>query len=104
MPSFLKVARTGEIPPGSARVFQVKDRRLLICHVEEGGFFAVDDLCTHDGGDLGAGELDGYAIECPRHGARFDVRSGRVLALPAVQPIGTYEVRVEGEDILVALD
>jgi len=103
MPGFVKVAKTNDVPPGLARIFHLQDRRLALCHVD-GQFFVIDDTCTHDGGDLGEGELDGYAIECPRHGARFDVRTGRVLALPAVRPVNIYPVKVEGEDILVALD
>ncbi len=103
MPEFVKVGKTGDVVPGTARVFQANGRRLAICNVD-GDLFAVDDICTHDGGDLGEGELDGFAIECPRHGARFDVRNGEVMALPAVRAVGGYAVKVEGDDILVALD
>ncbi len=102
MSEFVKVASRSDVPPGEARVFTVNGRRLALCHVE-GEFFAIDDVCTHDAGPLGEGDLDGYAIECPRHGARFDVRTGRVLALPAPRPVATYPVKVEGEDVLVAL-
>ncbi len=69
-----------------------------------GQFYAIDDVCTHDGGPLDQGTLEGEVIECPRHGARFDVRSGKVLALPAVRPISAYRLKVEGDHILVALD
>jgi len=103
MPEFVKVAKTSDVPPGAARVFHANGRRLALCNVD-GDLFAIDDVCTHDGGDLGEGELDGYAIECPRHGARFDVRIGKVLALPAVRPVAAYAVKVEGDDILVALE
>jgi len=103
MANFAKIAKASDVPPGSARIFHLQGRRLALCRVD-GQFFAIDDTCTHDGGDLGEGELDGYVIECPRHGARFDVRTGKVLALPAVRPVATYAVKVEGEDILVALD
>jgi 3-phenylpropionate/trans-cinnamate dioxygenase ferredoxin subunit len=80
----------------------VDGRSIALCNVD-GEFFAIDDVCTHDGGPLGQGELRGNVIECPRHGARFDVRTGKVLALPAPKPVGTYSVQVEGTEIRVAL-
>lgn len=99
---WIAVAAVGDIPPGTTRVVQVGDRSLALCNVN-GEFFAVQNLCTHDGGPLGEGVLFGYAIECPRHGARFDVRSGAVLALPAVRPIQTFKTRVQGGKIEVSL-
>jgi 3-phenylpropionate/trans-cinnamate dioxygenase ferredoxin subunit len=80
----------------------VNDRRIALCNVG-GQFFAIDDLCTHDSGPLDQGELDGHVIECPRHGARFDVRTGKVLALPAVKALNTYPVELAGNEIRVAL-
>jgi 3-phenylpropionate/trans-cinnamate dioxygenase ferredoxin subunit len=103
MPEFVKIAKKADIPEGVARVYETNGRRLAVCNVD-GDLYAVDDVCTHDGGDLGEGELDGFAIECPRHGARFDVRNGEVMALPAVKPVNGYAVKIDGDDILVALD
>ncbi len=102
MSDFIKVAETGDIPVGRAKVVVVGDRRIALCNVD-GQFFAIDDLCTHDGGPLDQGELEGDVIECPRHGAHFNVRTGKVLALPAVKPLNTYPLRVEGSEIRVAL-
>ena len=68
-----------------------------------GHFYAIDDVCTHDGGPLGEGQLDGFAIACPRHGAKFDIRDGRALTMPATQPTVVHEVKVEGDDVLVKL-
>ena len=65
------------------------------------GYYAMDDLCTHDGGPLAEGILDGDVIECPRHGARFDVKTGAVLCLPAVTPVPVYDVKVVGDEIKV---
>lgn len=73
---------------------------LLLCNVD-GSIYAVEDVCTHDGGPLDQGELEGCRIVCPRHGAVFDVRTGEVLALPAVIPLPTYAVRVEGDEVFV---
>lgn len=101
MAEHVKVAQLAELEPGTTKVVDVQGRRIALCHVRDGGVFAVDDVCTHDGAPLDQGELDGHAIECPRHGARFDVRTGRVIALPAIIPIQTYDVRVDGDDVSV---
>ena len=79
---------------------QAEGKRLLICHTES-GFYAIDDTCTHDDGPLADGWLEGNDIECPRHGARFDVATGSVRCLPAAVPIHSYPVHVTGEDIAV---
>ncbi len=97
---FSKIARTSDIADGTVKVYDCDGHNVAICNVD-GNFFAVQDLCTHDGGPLGEGELVGSQIECPRHGARFDVKSGKALCLPAVIGIPTYEVDVRGEDIFV---
>ena len=102
MSDFIKVAETSEIPVGRVKVVVVGDKRIALCNVD-GEFFAIDDLCTHDGGSLDQGELAGDVIECPRHGARFNVRTGKVLALPAVKPLNTYPLRMEGSEIQVAV-
>jgi 3-phenylpropionate/trans-cinnamate dioxygenase ferredoxin subunit len=100
--AFKKIGKASEVPAGTAKVYEVDDRTIAVCNVD-GDLFAVDDVCTHDEGSLDQGELEGYEIECPRHGARFDVRSGEVKALPAVVPIDTFKVRVEGDDIEIDL-
>jgi len=102
MSDFIKVAETSDIPAGRVKVVVVGDRRIALCNVD-GQFFAIDDLCTHDGGALDQGELQGDVIECPRHGARFSVRTGKVLALPAVKALNTYPLTVEGSEIRLAL-
>jgi len=96
----VRVARQDEIALGEFKSVQVNGKQLLICHTE-GGFYAIDDTCTHDDGPLGDGWLEGTAIECPRHGARFDVTTGKVLCLPAAVPINAYRVMVEGGDVKV---
>ena len=97
------LARTDDIPAGRVGVFEVGDYRVALCNVD-GEFYAVDDVCTHDGGALDQGELEGHEIECPRHGARFDVRSGQVTRLPAFSPIQTYPVRIQDGQVQVDLD
>jgi 3-phenylpropionate/trans-cinnamate dioxygenase ferredoxin subunit len=100
MGDFVVVARTSDIAPGTVKVVEVNGTSIGIANVD-GQFYAFADVCTHDDGPLGEGELDEYQIECPRHGARFDVRTGAVKLLPAPTPISVYPLRVEGENILV---
>ena len=96
----IPVARAGDIPSGEARVFEVDGLTLAVANVD-GRFYAIDNVCTHDEGPLGSGELQGFAIECPRHGARFDIRTGAVLAMPATSPVATWQVKLEGDEIKV---
>lgn len=103
MAEWVTVARAEDIPTGRVRVAEIGDRRLAICNVD-GAFYAIDDVCTHDSGPLDQGELIGNQIECPRHGARFDVRTGRVLALPAVVPVKSYEAREHDGEVQVLVD
>jgi 3-phenylpropionate/trans-cinnamate dioxygenase ferredoxin subunit len=103
MTTWQTIGRAADIPPGRVGVFQLDDREVAVCNVE-GTFYAIDDLCTHDGGSLDQGELEGCEIECPRHGARFDVRSGAAVQLPAFEPVQTYEVRVDGDSIQVGVE
>jgi 3-phenylpropionate/trans-cinnamate dioxygenase ferredoxin subunit len=92
-----------DVEPGTVRVVQVDGRSLCVGLTEDGEWGAIDNVCTHDGGVLGEGELDGDAVECPRHGGRFDLFSGRVLALPPVRPVNAYAVHVEDGDVVVDL-
>ncbi|MGE0600343.1 MAG: Rieske (2Fe-2S) protein [Dehalococcoidia bacterium] len=92
--TWVKVATAADIEVGTARVVEAEGRRIALCNTGE-GFHAIDDLCSHDGGPLDQGRLEGFRIECPRHGAQFDVRTGRALTLPAVRPIRSYKTRVE---------
>ena len=101
--AFVRIAHINEIPVGQVKPVAVQGKRLLICHTAQ-GFFAVDDTCTHDDGPLAEGWLDGNAIECPRHGARFDVTTGKVLCLPAAVPIRSYPVHVEDEAVTVSVE
>src|SRR5919109_5454415 len=102
---WLPAGRVDELPPGRVRlvVDDAEDLRIAVCNVD-GRFYAIEDVCTHDGGSLDQGQLEGEEIECPRHGARFDVRTGAATQLPAFEPVETHEVKVEGEDILVGVE
>ncbi len=90
---FLQVAEAGEIKPGERLLLEVDDQPIAVFNVD-GKYYAIGDVCTHDDGPLGDGELEGYQIICPRHGARFDIRSGKVITLPAVIDTPWYPARV----------
>lgn len=103
MAQVVAVAKTSDVLAGTVRTFDVGGKSIAIANVN-GKFYAVDNVCTHDGGPLGEGQVYEESVECPRHGARFDVKTGRAVALPAVVPVRTYPVSVEGEDIKVDVD
>jgi len=100
---YIRVAAEGEVPEGEARVFEVNGVRIALCRVD-GSIHAIEDLCTHDDGPLGEGSLRGCELECPRHGARFDVRTGAVTRMPAAAPVRVFPVRLEGGEVLVQVE
>ena len=102
MAEWVKIAKAGEIPEGQVKVVLAHNQRLALANVH-GEYFAVQDLCTHDNGPLGEGELIGDMVECPRHGARFNVKTGDAVTLPAVVPVKTFPVKVTGGEISVQI-
>ena len=99
----VKVARTDEVPAGQVRTFEVNGLSLAVANVD-GRFYAIDNLCTHDDGPLGDGRLLGTSVECPRHGARFDVRTGAVVRMPAAFPVRAYPTRVEDGQVVIEVE
>jgi 3-phenylpropionate/trans-cinnamate dioxygenase ferredoxin subunit len=97
---FVTIAKKDDIPAGEVRVYNVNGKELAVAHVD-GEFYAIDDVCTHDGGPLGEGYIEDCQIECPRHGARFDLKTGKAMTLPAVMGVAAYPVRIEGDDVQV---
>jgi 3-phenylpropionate/trans-cinnamate dioxygenase ferredoxin component len=104
MSDFLPVAKTSEIPDPGKMLVEVGERLVVLIHAA-GHFYALDDICTHDGGPLSEGPLDlqENSIACPRHGAKFDIRSGAALTMPATKPTRSHEVKVEGGQVYVRL-
>jgi 3-phenylpropionate/trans-cinnamate dioxygenase ferredoxin subunit len=98
-----RIASAGEVPEGQAILADAGEQRLLVCKVGD-GFCAIDDVCSHDGGPLGEGRLSGQEIECPRHGARFNVCTGRATRMPAVRPVKAYTVDVEDGGLYVEVE
>jgi 3-phenylpropionate/trans-cinnamate dioxygenase ferredoxin subunit len=103
MADFVKVADSSEIPPRGKKLVDIDGRAIALFNID-GNYYAIDDVCTHDGGPLAEGELHGYEIECPRHGARFDVRTGAALSMPAFEPVRSHQVKVEGGSVFVRLN
>ena len=99
---FLPVCKISELPDPGKAVFEVGDRMVALFHVS-GTFWAIDDLCTHDGGPLAEGQLDDHTIICPRHGAKFDIRTGKALTMPATRATPAHEVKVEGDTVYVRI-
>ncbi len=100
MPHYVTVGKASEVGPGERAVYEVEEDYIAVFNVG-GTYYAVEDRCTHDDGPLAEGEVVGLEIECPRHGARFDLRSGKVTRLPAVSPIRWFPVRVENGDLQI---
>ena len=101
-PQFVRVLPLAELPLGERIFVEIDDQPIVILNVS-GKVYAIGDLCTHDHGPLGDGELDGHEIICPRHGARFDVHTGQATRLPAVEPTLWYPVRIVDDWIEIGL-
>ena len=99
----MTVAREGELPPGEWRTADLDGTAVVVFNID-GKYYAIEDVCTHDGGQLTGGRIDGDVIECPRHGARFCVRTGEALTPPAYEPTDTFPVRVNDGEIQVRDD
>jgi len=102
MASYVEVAKVSEISDPGKLMLEVEERLVVLLQVG-GKFFCIDDVCTHDGGPLAEGELCGHELACPRHGAKFDVRNGAALTMPATQDTVAHKVKVEGEAVLVQI-
>lgn len=102
MAEFVKAAKTDEIAPGQSKMLEVNGKKIAIFNVA-GSFHAVDDTCSHRGGSLSQGMVEGEKVTCPWHGAVFDVRSGEVLGPPAPKGVARYNVRVDGVQIEVEI-
>jgi 3-phenylpropionate/trans-cinnamate dioxygenase ferredoxin subunit len=94
MSDWVDVAKVDELPPGQRRIVSVDDVLIAVFNLN-GQFYAIEDVCTHDGGPLAEGPVEGDQVVCPRHGARFCIRTGAALTPPAYEPVTTFPVRVE---------
>ncbi len=103
MAEWIKVAHVNDVSPGRVKQVEAQGKQVVLANVN-GEFHAIENLCTHDNGPLGEGELEGELIECPRHGARFNVKTGQAVVFPAVVPVRTFPVKVTGTDVFVQIN
>lgn len=97
---FKKTLKVSEVPLGQMKTVEFENDTVCIVNVE-GKFYAINNVCTHEGGPLAEGTLSEFEVECPWHGARFDVRTGEVKSPPAESPVSTYEIKVDQDDIWI---
>ena len=102
MTEFIHVADAVDVPDPGKILVEVEGEMIALFHVS-GSFYAIDDVCTHDGGPLVDGELQDYTIACPRHGAKFDIRTGAALSMPAIRPTLAHDVKVEDGSVFVRI-
>ena len=103
MSEFIQVAKVSDVANAGKLILEVDDRMVVLLHIND-QFFCIDDVCTHDGGPLGEGELCGFELACPRHGAKFDVRNGAALTMPATEATVVHEVKIEGENVFIRIN
>jgi nitrite reductase/ring-hydroxylating ferredoxin subunit len=103
MAEYVTIARTSDLEPGQAAWMDVNGREIALFNVN-GTYYATDNECTHMGGPLGEGRLDGTIVTCPWHGSRFDVRTGQVVSSPARDSVRAYPVQIEGNEVRVSLE
>lgn len=103
MSDWTDVAEADQLKPGDYRIVDIDDVEIAVINCD-GHVYAIEDVCTHDGGVLTGGEIDGCEIQCPRHGARFNIETGEALSAPAYEPIATFPVRIEGGMVQVRDD
>ena len=97
---FVKVADTKDIQPSRMKEVEVNSEKVCLANVE-GKYYAIDNVCTHLGGPLAQGKLEDYEVQCPWHGSRFDIRTGKVVRPPAMRSEPTYEIKIENDNILL---
>lgn len=100
MSKFIKVAKVSDLAPGEKILVEYEDDDVGLFNLD-GQIYAISDVCTHDGGPLVEGHVDGDCIVCPRHGARFNLKTGE-QTMPAFSPVPLYQVKIEKDDILIA--
>jgi nitrite reductase/ring-hydroxylating ferredoxin subunit len=102
MANLVEVAKTNEIKPGEGKLIEVDGNEIALFNCD-GSYYGIDNQCTHVGGPLCEGDLDGDSVICPWHGAEFDVKTGKVLGPPAEESVKSYRVQVDGDSIKIEI-
>jgi 3-phenylpropionate/trans-cinnamate dioxygenase ferredoxin subunit len=99
---YVRICAEEDIGEGAVKGFEINNRPVALAKYQ-GTIYAIDDICTHDEGNLGEGDVVNGQIQCPRHGARFDLKTGQATRMPAVIGINTYEVKIEGSQVYISM-
>ena len=100
--SYYPICSTDDLPPGERLFIEIGEDPVVVFNIA-GDYYAIADVCTHDDGPLGDGEVENHEIVCPRHGARFDITTGEVLTLPAVKGVASYPIRVKDDMVEIGV-
>lgn len=100
MAQFVKVASTDELVPGAAKQVEVNGKTIALFNLD-GNYYAIDNICSHRGGPLAEGFIEGESVTCPWHGAQFNIKTGAVEGPPAAKGVAKFNVRVQGSDVEV---
>ncbi len=100
MEDYVKVTEGKDIQPSTMKAVEVNGEKICLANIE-GKYYAIGNVCTHLGGPLAQGKLEGYEVQCPWHGSRFDIRTGKVVRPPAMRSEPTYEIKVEDDNLLL---
>lgn len=98
----IRLGRTSDVPSGTSKAFVIDGQRIAVFNIS-GNFYAISDVCTHDEASLSEGAVSGNIVECPWHGATFEVPTGKVLSMPATRDVKTYKITVKEEEVFVEL-
>lgn len=100
MTDFIKIAETSELENNQVKKFEINDTKIALFKIED-NFYATSDTCTHAEASISEGEIEDDTITCPHHGAKFNIKTGAALTLPAMMPLETFEIKVEGNEVLI---
>ena len=100
MGNLVNVGKTSDIPEGEMKLVEVEEERILLSNIG-GNFYAIGEVCSHADGPLSDGDIDGSEVECPFHGARFNLKTGLNTSPPAYEPVPCYPVSIQNDDILI---
>jgi 3-phenylpropionate/trans-cinnamate dioxygenase ferredoxin component len=103
MSEFVKIAKISEVSPGTAKFVEVQSNQIALFNIE-GNFYAIGNTCTHRGGPLAEGSINGDEVTCPWHGSKFKISTGEVVGPPATKSVPRYNLRVQGDDIEIELE
>jgi nitrite reductase/ring-hydroxylating ferredoxin subunit len=99
-----RLTGAASLPKGEARRYEVAGEGVCVVHADDGGFYAVSDLCTHEDQSLSEGWITGCEIECPRHNSIFNLKTGEAVSLPAEIPLRVYPAQLDGDDLLIEIN